>query len=452
MNVTSLPSVKDPQAINAPLQSQNFIARPGMSERSLVIVTAFVLLNGVPNTWFVSTTASVDSDTGNALLVAVELCLMGLALLRIAGSIELIYQTLRLEPAVSALIGLAVASSFWSANLYLTAKDSIILAVVTLYAAYLLIRFALNEIVRLFALAYVGSAFLNLALVFGLPQYGLDGGDRWIGVYSQKNALGFAAVAAIPILLTAARDHRKHRLLYYLGALGQVALLAGSQSKTMLMATICTVALMVVYRGFRARKTLRGAVIFGLVSTSALFSAFATANIALLADILDKDVTLTGRTVLWGDLWPIFLEQPILGVGYGAAFDGYFSPVHEVWIQNRWDPTHAHNALLQTGLELGVVGIALTLFIFVRALSRATQTVRDVPGSVGIWPLAYLSTAVLISISESGVLSNNTAWLLYVLAVFSTAAQEKQRRAQGRVTPRPTLESPAADQRQRLKS
>lgn len=418
------PAEPDTRVASLPVKNVGsaYLMRPGFTERTLVVITVFVILNGLPNTWFRRPGSGLE---GNPLLVAVELGLIGLAVLRIAGSFELVFRTLRLEPAISLLVGLALASTFWSANLYLTMKDSVILGAVTLYAVYLLMRFALNEILGLFSHAFAAGTALNLVFVLGLPQYAQAGGN-WNGVYSQKNALGFAAVVTIPILLTAARDSRRFRLFFVAAAIGQFGLLLGSQSKTMLVATVSTIALMLVYRGFRARKTLRGAVIVGLGSTSLFTVAFATANISLLARWLEKDVTLTGRTVLWDNLWPVFLERPLLGFGYSAAFDGYFSPIHEVWIQNRWNPTHAHNALLHTGLELGVIGVLVTLFIFGRALGRAVTAVRDVPGAVGIWPLAFLSTSVLISITESGVLSNNTAWLLYVLSVLVVASHHQE--------------------------
>lgn len=401
------------------------IMRPGLTERLAVVATCFILLNGLPNTWFLTRAQVVQSDGSNALLVVTEMTLISLALMRIAGSFEILYQTLRIEPALSLLVGLALASLFWSANLYLTLKDGVVLAAVTLYAAYLVIRFALNEILRLLAAMFVLSAAVNLAFVLALPRYAADANGAWDGVFGQKNALGFAAAVALPVLITVAREHTRFAAVYYTAAIAQLALLIGSESKTMLVAASATLGLMVVYRGFQARRTLRGAVITGLASASAFAAAFATANIALLSNLLDKDVTLTGRTILWQDLFPIFLDRPFLGYGYSGAFDGYFSPIHEVWIQNRWDPTHAHNAVLQMGLELGIAGIVVYLFLFGRSISRAIRSTRDNPGVVGRWPLAFLSLALLISISESGVLSNNIAWLFFCIAVVSVGADQR---------------------------
>jgi len=439
-------TLTDPELVEAfpeaPIQ-RTVIARPGMFERLMVVITTFVVLHGLPNTWFTTRAEILQTDGGNPILFVLEMVLIGFAVMRIAGDFETLYQTLRLEPAISFLVGLALASTFWSSNLYLTAKDSIVLLAVTLYAAYLIMRFALNEILRLLAAMFVLSAITNLVFVAAFPQYAVQT-PTWDGVFAQKNALGFAAVIAVPALVTVAREHRRFSVLYYAAAIGHVVLLLGSQSKTMLVATLATLALMVIYRGFRAKRTLRGAVIFGLASASAFATAFATANIALLSEFLDKDVTLTGRTVLWQDLIPIFFDRFFIGYGYGGAFGGYFSPIHEVWIQNRWDPSHAHNALLQMGLELGVVGIIAYLFLFTRAISRAIRTIRDNPGPVGRWPLAFFSTALLFSISESGVFSNSTAWMMFCVAVFSVSADQRLRPRQTVLPPNAGLGSHAA--------
>ena len=127
--------------------------------------------------------------------------------------------------------------------------------------------------------------------------------------------------------------------------------------------------------------------LISLVGSAVFTIAFATANIALLAKWLDKDVTLTGRVPLWENLLPIAFERPLTGWGYGATFDGFFSPVHEVWIQNVWNPTHAHNALLQIWLEMGIVGRRAFLVFYLRAVSERSRSWPScpAPSASGPW-------------------------------------------------------------------
>ncbi len=396
------------------------LTRPGLFETSLVPITMFVLLYGTPPYWFINNTAANEGG-GAPITTAATIGLTFFAFLRIAGSFDLMLRLLSLVPPLVAFIALSVSSIVWSADIAITTRRAVLLVSVLAYACYLLLRFELPAILRLLALSSIPGVLANYVLILALPQYGTDVGGRWIGVFSQKNALGFSAAVTIPLLIILAGSDRSRRLMYYLLALMQAGLLIGSQSKTMLVATILPVALLPVFHGFRGRKTLRGAVIVSLAASGIFTLLFVTANLAFIAEFLDKDVTLTGRTDLWADLIPIALRRPVLGYGADAVFGGYFSPVHEVWIQNRWAPTHAHNAILQTTLEVGVVGAGLFLLTFFATLGGAIEVVRRVPGRIGLWPLSFMTTTLLISISESGVMAATPSYLLFVICVWSVA-------------------------------
>ncbi|MDH3679846.1 MAG: O-antigen ligase family protein [Acidimicrobiia bacterium] len=403
-----------------PTRTTAALTQPGLTERALTVLTTFVFLHQIPNVWL-QTRAETVADTSNPLLVVVMLALIGLAFARVAGSVDHLITMFRLETTLYLFAGLTFASTFWSADPAATMRRSIVFVAVTLFGSYLVMRFSLDQIIRLLAAMFVLSAAVNLFFVLGLPQYGLDAAGRWTGVFSQKNALGYTAALGLPTLVVAARAWRPGRLVFYPTAAAQIALLLGSESKTMLVAALGPTCLMAVYHLFRSRKTLRGAVMLSLGGSAVFTLAFATANIGLLARWLDKDVTLTGRVPLWENLIPIALERPLLGHGFGATFAGYFSPIHEVWIQNLWNPSHAHNALLQIWLEMGMIAVVLFLILYTRALTRAIKIVAIVPGTVGLWPLALLTTTLLVSITESGMSAEPMGWMMFVVAVLSVS-------------------------------
>jgi O-antigen ligase len=395
------------------------VARPGPVERTLVILTTFVLLHPLPIAWFQTRAQFVEQD-GNFTLLAVQLMLMLMAVARVVGDLDWWLLAYRLDQTLFAFVGLAFATFFWSADPGATLRQAIMFGAVTLYGVYLVLRFPLVEILQLFAVMFVISAVVNLAFVIAMPAYAIDNG-LWDGVFFQKNALGFSALIGIPTLIVAGRTNARARFVFYGTVLVLFVLLLGSQSKTMLVATLASVLLLFIFRLFRGRRTLRGAVLLSLAAMSVLTVAVATANIAVLAEWLDKDITLTGRIPLWESLIPVVVERPLTGWGYRATFGDYFSPVHEVLVQADWKPTHAHNAALQIWLEMGVFGVLLFLITYIRAVARSLQVVNIVPGIVGLWPLMFLSSTLLISITESGISYSRPGWLLYVVAVLSVA-------------------------------
>jgi O-antigen ligase len=260
------------------------------------------------------------------------------------------------------------------------------------------------------------------------PYYGIgEGTDNWDGVFPQKNALGFATGLGLVLLLVAGRAAARFRHVFYLGAGINAYLLVRSESKTMWVATSVSLALMLVYVMFRSRRTLRGAVMAGLLGGSALTIAFVTANITVLARWLDKDVSLTGRVPLWESLFPVAMERFALGHGYRAAFGGYFSPVHEVLVEHTWDPPSAHNGLMQVWLELGLIGVAVFVALYIRSIRRAITYVQTSTGVCGLWPLTFFTMALLISIAESGINYKKSGWMLFVVAVLVVSAYAKDR-------------------------
>ncbi len=404
----------------------------------LVLLTVFVIIHELPMDWFRTRDAFL-AEQGNPQLVVLQLGLMWVGIARVAGWFNWIIRAIQLDATLMALAGLALCSTLWSADPPQTLKEAVILFSVTAYGTYLVLRFPLAEILELLARVFAVSGLLNLGFIIAFPQYGIGANELWDGVFFQKNSLGFTALIAIPVLIVVGRSGPAWRHLYYLCVPVWFTLLIGSQSKTMLVATLGSCALLFVYRTFRSRRTLRGAFLLAVVALSVLTVAVATANIELLADWLDKDITLTGRVPLWQGLIPIIAEQPYLGYGYKAAFGGYFSPVHEVWVSEGWEPRHAHNGVLQTWLTLGLVGVIIFLFGYVRATARALTMVASSAGAIMLWPLVYLSSALSISITESGVMNSREGWLLYVVAVVS-AGLHVRRMHDGPVPP--TLSGP----------
>lgn len=399
---------------------------PTWVERMLVLLTVFVIIHELPMDWFRTRDAFL-AEQGNPQLVVLQLGLMWVGIARVAGWFNWVIRAIQLDATLMALAGLALCSTLWSADPSQTLKEAVILFSVTAYGTYLVLRFPLAEILELLARVFAVSGLLNLGFIIAFPQYGIGANELWDGVFFQKNSLGFTALISIPILIVVGRSGPAWRHLYYLCVPVWFTLLIGSQSKTMLVATLGSCALLFVYRTFRSRRTLRGAFLLAVIALSTLTVAVATANIELLADWLDKDITLTGRVPLWQGLIPIIAEQPYLGYGYKAAFGGYFSPVHEVWVSEGWEPSHAHNGILQTWLTLGLVGVIIFLFGYVRATARALTMVASSAGAIMLWPLVYLSSALSISITESGVMNSREGWLLYVVAVVSAGLHVRRR-------------------------
>lgn len=396
-------------------------ARAGFWERAYVVVTLFLLAYSLPQLWLRRSDARGETlASGGTLDSLVFTGLLGLSIAILAASGPGLARVLSLDRAVLALIGLLVISSQWSYDPGSSLRRSIALALTTAFAYYLVQRFPLDDIVALAGAALAIGAVLNFAWILGLPQFGTSAAG-WTGLLSHKNPLGrMAALGALTHLLLIRLRPRARS--WHLGlTVLNVVLVAGSLSTTAAVTTASLGALLLVYLTFRARRTLFGAVLVALATTVTVGALVATDQLEAITDALGKDITLTGRTVLWAGSLEAVSERPLFGYGYDGFWGGWWSPSHEVWRITGWTPPHSHNAVIEMLLAAGIVGAVLLVFITGRAVLRAITYLRSVPGALGLWPLSYLSYVVLVSITERGIVTRSIFWVLFVVAVLVVA-------------------------------
>ncbi len=403
-------------------------SRPGRTERILVIAFMFTLLFGTPNTWFAriesSGTVALES---NPLFVAVQLlavCLIGLVVLGMPITFQ---RAMLAEPFIAAFLLVIAASTFWSASPVDTIRQVISFGILAVFGWYLASRFELEEILRMAATSVVVGLVLCVFWIYALPSYGVGTNGEFFGVFPQKNALGHAMMYTV-VLLAAVSNQLRRPVFVPLMALA-IFVLVGSQSTTALVVGTLGVLLMVVYNAFRARQTLHGAVVVSLTSTALVSLLITITNLGPITDMLGKDITLTGRTQLWAGMLPMIAERPFGGYGFRAFWGGWFSPAHELWLQNTWRPLAAHNGLFAIMLELGILGVIPLLAIYLRMINRGTKFVGLHDGPAGLFPLSLISVIVLHSVTEAGIVDSSLGWVL--LVATATVVGDRVKAAEG---------------------
>jgi O-antigen ligase len=209
------------------------------------------------------------------------------------------------------------------------------------------------------------------SIVFALafPQYGLDqmGGhsSAWKGIFSAKNYLGNLAL----FFLTATVSYRARTPLLRAAQLLQIVCcltaIVFSRAATAYMLTA-------VYAGyFLTVKSLhdfrkKDYFVVGFF----LLVAFVSVAVAmvmwpdLLFTLLDKDVTLTGRTEIWSAVLDSITKRPLLGYGYQAFWLGLQGESYRVILAVSWVLAQAQNGFLDVLLEMGALGLTIVLLVF----------------------------------------------------------------------------------------
>lgn len=329
---------------------------------------------------------------------------------------------------ILALVALAMASTSWSVDPAITLRRSIALVFTTLFGIWLASAFSWRDLLRVVASSFAVLAifsFLAGALVPGFGVMHEIHPGAWKGLWWEKNTLGAMMAWGLLAFIAAGALDRRHAWIWRALIPLALALVLLSTSKTALLASLVAIAGPVAIALARKGFGFAALTVFGaILALGALGFALAIGP-GVILEALGRDATLTGRTDIWAVLVRLIAEQPWTGFGYGAFWQTDGGPVHWVRLETAWDVPTAHNAWIETALALGLPGLALALFVYLRAIGHGFG--RLFAGRETYWALPFLAVWGLISLSESNLLQQNSlVWVLLVATAVKLAAPRVQ--------------------------
>ncbi|MEA2626534.1 MAG: hypothetical protein QOD06_2579 [Candidatus Binatota bacterium] len=257
------------------------------------------------------------------------------------------------------------------------------------------------------------------------------GAERLSGTYD-RNDIAFVVACTLPL----------SGMLFADGAgagkwlAGAIALLAAptmvaTQSRTGFVCLL-VVGAVVVLRATRGRAMLRIGVVVAALGIAIPFApASYWERIATLWGEAPRHATRenydaagfeAARGRIWRNGLTILAEHPLLGVGAGV-FEVAEGRVHHG--RGKW--TTAHNSFLQVAVELGLVGLALFVYLIYRAWRNARDFAREAVRMPALVGDAWLGHALEISIYgymlAGSALSQGYSYLLYWLLGMAVAAR-----------------------------
>jgi exopolysaccharide production protein ExoQ len=269
------------------------------------------------------------------------------------------------------------------------------------------------------------AAILSVLFALAVPELGIhQDGDfqgAWRGIYMQKNGLGkMMVLGALVFILLALREEGRARRKWQALALLCAALVLLSTSTTSTLILGVLILLVPLYRGLASRSRWLVPAALGIALPVGGIALAVITDVEGALGLFGKDTTLTGRTELWQYATATIGDRLWYGYGYGAFWQ-VSTRAQGIYAAIGWDAWHAHNGLLELGLNLGVIGIVLFLAGYVVGLMRGTGALLAGAREEGIWILGFLTFVLLGNLTESAVLEQNVYWILYV-ATTSIAA------------------------------
>jgi len=219
------------------------------------------------------------------------------------------------------------------------------------------------------------------------------------GIFSQKNEVGEAmAIGALAALhgLRASKRHKWHGALI-LVLVTIVCVLSKSATSLLTIFVLCSVDMVsALMRKAGVARILGIMLTFVAVPILALTAIFPD----WLFDIMGKDPTLTGRTIIWSYVIPYIYQRPLLGWGYAAFWTPDNPAAMQIGEAIHWFAPSAHNGLLEILLTLGVVGAVFFFFLLARNIRLGLRCLSTSDKALAISSLLCCTSIILVGISE----------------------------------------------------
>ena len=341
------------------------------------------------------------------------------------------------------LVSYMLVSSLWSDDIALSVKRWV-REFIAIVMALLIIserdpRAAMQSLLR--RTVYILIPF-SVILIKYYPELGVSysrkGGLTWVGVTLQKNGLGrLCLIAAFFLIWTFIRRWQKrdiavgsYQTFAELIVLAMTVWMFRGPSEWAASAT-ATASLgigVAIYLGLLWMRKHQiklspnaWVIIIGCIIGIGIVTPFVGGStVTGFTSMLGRDSSLTGRTEIWAGLLPFVGKRPILGSGYGVLW------TPEV-VEASTGAGEAHNGYLGVLLQLGLIGLFLTV-MFLLSNARKAAMLLSFDYDWGSLTVCLLLMAAIHNISESSFdsFASQLMALVLFLSLFGPALMSGQ--------------------------
>jgi exopolysaccharide production protein ExoQ len=258
--------------------------------------------------------------------------------------------------------------------------------------------------------------------------------SSWQGVSNSKNVLGeVAATSGLVFIWERARRAKikQGRWVDYLLIAMSVYLLKGEEGRISMTAITVFALGFGIFFGFHVfknrpgtarllfRATISGIMVLLLLVIVHSVSPFPEHSMfGSLITTFGRDITLTGRTEIWNDVYHVAARDPLFGIGFGGFWIGRIANIP--WNENMsWILGQGHDGYVDVYLQLGWCGILLffaTLFACASKINRSLETDFD----YARFRAVFFCVIIYVNITESTFLrGEHNLWLVFLLIALN---------------------------------
>jgi len=312
------------------------------------------------------------------------------------------------------------ASAAWSDDSWAALAGAALVAALFATALVQAAGPGITPVLRGLAVGTVTVLVLSLAVAVVDPLAGVNdlnyqrGALR--GIFSHRNTLGYTLAIGAPALVALAPRTLGGRIARIVAIVAVVAGTVATQSATALVAVgisaVIALVLFIVRRtpGRRARVLTAGIGLSVLVVAGAAWTA--------VSELLGRSSDLTGRTYIWRAAWQVASERPVVGFGWNSVWNYAQDPGLRIQRKLGYHFSHPHDAWLEVMLSLGLVGLAVVVWLLAATAWRAAHAARGTSRAAYWFPLVVAVTLVY-TVPETMLTRPLGLWLLALVLLLA---------------------------------
>ena len=299
-------------------------------------------------------------------------------------------------------------------------RASFVIFVVTLPLIAYWARFGTDKLFDLLCHFCIATIFLNLLYIAAFPHFGIMGGGQGVrGLFPHKNMFGPFMAIAFVIVLPRFRRWDIGTLIACVALVIAAVFVALSRSAS---AVLMLAAAFIVRFGPRFVLLARHRSIcwiaiagFVVIASATILCIYLFFFDAVLA-VLGRDATLTNCTRMWRVLFGVAGDDPYFGHGFSVFSNP--STFMRYWSAFGWNAELTHNSYLELLLNIGYIGAAYWMFIFL------IVAWKNLAGHVGRSANIVKQQVILIMILISALtqakhfFSGSFFWLALLASLF----------------------------------
>ncbi|PHR59825.1 MAG: hypothetical protein COA47_08540 [Robiginitomaculum sp.] len=387
------------------------------------------ILSGAPIDFLVKI-AGIAPTSGLGIFWTPILVMAAIGLLFHPGKI--IRAAFRAPPVVF-MVGAIALSCLWSIDPATSIKNTMFFFASVVGAFYVSQRFSLVEILNVFAVLFGGLAVVSTVLALGLPQIGTMQEihvGAWNGVWVDKNTMGGFFAMGFGLAVARFAVTPSSWLTSLPLGLISLAMVLMTTSKTALVGLLLILA--VAMGVFIMRRGPVIAAMFVWLSTMTIAALVAIMIFApgILFGLLNRDATLTSRTIIWTATERLIEQRPVKGFGFDAVWGDQSAsgPVVAVHQEVHFKPTNAHSSWMDARLETGIPGLATLILMAGFALIAALWSIPR--SKSAYWTLPTLVMLLQSSFTESTLVNaHGTESFLFILLTVLAASSGRMKQS-----------------------